>query len=346
MTTSLSPTLLVPNRPTPRPYRGGAGIERFRNLPDSGDRWAPEDFIASTVTTFGSEQEGLTVIGGVALRELIAADPLGYLGAEHVGAFGADPRLLCKLLHTGERLFVHVHPDGDYAHRELRAPSGKTEAWIILDVDEGMDGCAWLGFRDDVDESVLGAWYASQDSAAMLAAMNRVPLQAGDILHVPAGTAHSIGAGVLMLELQEPIDLSVILEYAPFERLDRRSSLLGLDVGTALRAVSRRALRAEDLADLIGHTPPGNAESFLPPASRPFFRVERVVVSAGADVELAAQFAVVVVTAGAGRITWADKVLAVSAGDTVLVPYGAGPTRVCGHVTLLRCMPPAASGSR
>ena len=50
----------------------------------------------------------------------------------------------------------------------------------------------------------------------MLAALQRVPVAAGDAVLVPAGTLHAIGAGILLLELQEPTDLSVLVEWKPF----------------------------------------------------------------------------------------------------------------------------------
>ncbi len=343
MSAEPAPIRLPPNRPTPRPYRGGAAIERFRRLPASGDEWAPEDFLASTVATFGSTDDGLTVVGGIALRDHIAADPLGYLGPAHTAAFGPDPRLLCKLLHTGERLFVHVHPDGGFARRELHAATGKTEAWIVLDVDETAEGAAWLGFRDDIDESTLEYWYDAQDGDAMLAAMNRLPLRRGDVLFVPAGAAHSIGAGVLILELQEPADLSVILEYAAFERLERHHSLLGLDKRTALQAVSRTAFGEEAIRACLGHLPGDGAAQLLPPQARPFFRAEWMSVPRGAQVRAAPQFSVIVVTEGSGDLGWDSGEMPVAAGDTILTPFASGETRLTGDLSLIRCMPPEPS---
>ncbi|GAA3754103.1 class I mannose-6-phosphate isomerase [Microbacterium kribbense] len=334
----IAPVVLGENRPTPRPYRGGAAIERFRRLADSGQEWLPEDFVASTVTTFGSAEQGLTVIDGITLRDRIAADPAEYLGEAHLAAFGADTKLLSKLLHTGDRIFVHAHPDGAYAQRELHLANGKTEAWIILDVDGGQ-GSAWVGFRDDVDEATLATWFQTQDAATMLGAMNEITLRPGDVLFVPAGIPHSIGAGMLILELQEPADLSIILEYAPYERLTKADSLLGLDEATALRAVTRAAVSAAQIDGWLGRVSPG---SFLPAAAAAFFRAEGVVVTAGHDVELAAQFAVLVVTEGAGELAWDGGVLAVRAGDTVLIPFGAGTVRVSGDLTAVRGMPPAA----
>ncbi len=47
----------------------------------------------------------------------------------------------------------------------------------------------------------------------MLSALNKVPVSAGDVLFVPAGTLHTIGAGITLIELQEPSDMSVVVEW-------------------------------------------------------------------------------------------------------------------------------------
>lgn len=340
MTASLRPTLLPMNRPVPRPYRGGAGIERFRRLPPTDDEWAPEDFLASTITTFGSSSTGLTAIDGVFLRDLIRDDPIGYLGAEHVARFGPDPKLLCKLLHTGERLFVHAHPDAEFAARELGAPTGKTEAWIILAVDADEGGSAWLGFADNVADKQLKDWFYSQDTAAMLGAMNEVELRPGDTLFVPAGVPHAIGAGVLLLELQEPADLSVILEYASFPRLSREDGLLGMDVATALGSIDRTSFSAERRASALGSVPADGRGELFPDAARKVFRAESVTLNRSEAERFSAQFEVFVVTAGSGVLVWREGSLSLQAGDVVLIPFGAGDIRLKGDLSGIRCLPP------
>jgi hypothetical protein len=44
---------------------------------------------------------------------------------------------------------------------------------------------------------------------------------------------------------------------------------------------------------------------------------------------------------GVGRLATDAGEFAVARGMTVLVPYGAGPTRLAGDVSVLRCLPPA-----
>ena len=72
----------------------------------------------------------------------------------------------------------------------------------------------------------------------MLAALHRVPVAAGDAILVPAGTLHAIGGGILLLELQEPTDLSVLVEWKRFG-VDDGSEHLELGWDTALRSLDR-----------------------------------------------------------------------------------------------------------
>src|SRR5277367_5111245 len=111
----LAPVVLPPN-PVFRFYRGGAGIDALRGVEPGSGPGAPEDWVASTTTSFRHRTEGLASLAdGRLLRDVIAADPLGYLGPEHAARLGANPGLLVKLLDAGERLAVHFHPGREFA---------------------------------------------------------------------------------------------------------------------------------------------------------------------------------------------------------------------------------------
>ena len=316
-----APLKLGPNQPLARPYRGGAGIAAFRG-DGSTDPFTPEDFIGSTTCVFGDDAVGLSHLpDGTLVRDAIQASPESWLGAAHVARFGADTALLVKLLHTGERLFNHVHPDATFAARHLAAPRGKTESWIIIDAPAG-GGDVWLGFADGRVPAELPQWFDAQDDVAMLGALQHYTVQPGDYVHVPAGTPHSIGPGITLVELQEPIDLSIILEYAGFPALSRESALLGMDRDTALAAVAGSA-------GIIGQV---EDESFLPAEADTFYRAERVRGGEALD----AGFSVLVVLDGEGSLAGAPTVK----GDTWLIPFGAGEVNLEGDLVAIRCRPP------
>ncbi|MGB4137598.1 MAG: class I mannose-6-phosphate isomerase [Microbacterium sp.] len=330
-----APVLLTANQPDARPYRGGAGIARFRGT-TAGSPYTPEDFVASTTEVFAGGV-GLTVLpDGRVLRDAVAADPVAWLGEDHVRAFGADTGLLVKLLNTGERLFVHFHPDDAFAQAHLRSPRGKTEAWIVLDVDPGVEGYAALAFARDVSETEVAQWFRGQDREDMLGAMNRVPLAPGDTLLVPAGYAHAIGSGITLLELQQPTDLSVLLEWSGYNGLTERDALLGLDPDIAFGALHRRRVDAERLEVLASRR--GDGEILFPHEADRFFGATRLVVDGERRLEQG--FSVVVVASGSGRVDTDAGSVSVQRGSTVLVPHGAGPATLSGTMVAFRCAPP------
>lgn len=329
------PVALPANQPADRFYAGGARIAAFRGPaghPAAGDH-VPEDWVGSATTLFGEPVLGLSRLpGGDLLADAVAADPAAWLGPEHVAASGADVGLLVKLLDAGERLPVHAHPGREFAARHLGLAHGKTEAWVALTAAP-----VHLGFRRDVTDAELRRWVEGQDVAAVLDAMHVLDLEPGDAVLVPAGLPHAIGAGAFVVELQEPTDLSILVEWAGFAIDGAAAGHLGLGFGTALAAVDRRGWTPAEVAALRGAR--ADATGDLLPAAAPFFRVERGRGPGVWD----AGFAVVVVVAGSGALVAADGGrTALAAGATVVVPWSAGPLRVedDGGLEVLRCRPP------
>jgi mannose-6-phosphate isomerase len=334
----MRPELLPPNL-IPRFYRGGPGIAALRGIAVGAAR-VHEEWIGSTARVFGEERLGLAELaGGTLLRDAIAADPESFLGPEHVARFGPDPALLVKLLDAGERLPVHVHPDGEFAGSNLGMPFGKTEAWIVIGTTRP-DCAVHVGFREAVDRATLARWVDEQDHDAMLGALNRIAVGAGDAVFVPAGSPHAIGDGLLIVELQEPTDMSVLLEWDGFGIADEAEATLGLGWERALGCVE---LGARDATPLVGPAPAGPVASLLPADADRYFRAERVAGGPGA--ELGRGFAIVVVLDGAGTLHTDDGgALGLERGATALVPWAAGAARLDGDVVALFCRPPAIDG--
>jgi mannose-6-phosphate isomerase len=326
-------TTKLPPNPIHHFYRGGPAIAKLRGFPLESDH-TPEEWIGSTATLFGESQRGLSALpDGTLLRDAIAADPEAWLGSAHVERFGPDPALLVKLLDTGERLPVHVHPDDAFAREHLGTKFGKTEAWIVLDAKPGAQ--LRLGWRSDLDEETLRAWVGDQDRDALLDALNPVPVSAGDALFVPAGQAHAIGEGVLIIELQQPTDMSILLEWHGYAD-DDHAATLGLGWDLALSSVDRSA---RDPESLRGPRPNEAIAELLPPAAAPFFTAQSLD-TAGGQLPLDAGFAVVLVTEGAGELAGEQ----VARGDALVVPHAAGEVEAEGELKAIVCRPPRSDG--
>jgi mannose-6-phosphate isomerase len=338
----MRPLALGPN-PLHRFYRGGARIAELRGIPHEDER-APEDWVGSVTRAFGSREEGLSRLdSGGTLADAMAADPEAFLGPGHVGRHGADPGLLVKLLDAGERLPVHFHPARDFAWQHLGSRHGKSEAWIVVGA-EGEDPVVSLGLREEVALPTLAGWVERQDTEAMLDSLNRVPVAPGDAIFVPAGVLHAIGGGVFIVELQEPSDLSVLLEWEGFEIDGRVEGHLGLGFATALAAADRSALAGSELERLSarrgGDGRPG-VERLLPLEADPFFRAERIRPSPTSP--LPREFSILVVLDGAGRLVTESGEVELRRGRTALVPYSAGEGELEGELDVLRCLPSEAS---
>jgi mannose-6-phosphate isomerase len=325
----------LPPNGVPRFYRGGAAIAELRGF-DPGGENVPEEWIGSTTTVFGETELGLSRLAdGALLRDVITADPESWLGPDHAERFGADPALLVKLLDAGQRLPVHVHPDGPFAREHLGTKFGKTEAWVVIAARPGAQ--VHVGFREEVSEDTLRAWIGDQDHDAMLGALHPLDVAAGDTIFVPAGVAHAIGEGLLIVELQEPSDMSVLLEWDGFGIEDEVEATLGLGWKTALGCAERAA---RDATALRGPRSDGAIADLLPAAARPFFDAQRIA-PAGDTTQLDAGFAVIVVIDGTGTIAGLD----VTRGDALVVPHAAGAVTAEGDLTALACRPPRGEAS-
>jgi mannose-6-phosphate isomerase len=321
-------------------YLGGERITDLRGVPGPSER-APEEWLASTTTRFGEDSGGLSALpDGTLLHDAVRADPEGWLGPQHQVGHGTSTGLLVKLLDAGERLPVHVHPDRAFARRHLDCPYGKTEAWYVVEAEPG--ATCHLGFSREMPADELARHVEAQDADALLDAMHAIEVRAGDGILVPAGLAHAIGEGMMVVEAQEPTDFSVLLEWEGFAIDGPREGHLGLGFETALEATDTRAWGPGEVDALVRRaaSPARRVDRLLPVLADPaakYFRVElarperQVVVPAG--------FAVVVVLSGAGEIV--DEVASTPArrGDVVAVPYGTGSWALTGEVTAVVCRP-------
>ncbi|MBB4929793.1 mannose-6-phosphate isomerase [Lipingzhangella halophila] len=329
-------------------YRGGHAIRALRGGPQRCER-SPEEWLASVTARFGAEPAGLSRLpDGAFLRDAIAADPQGWLGADHHARFGARTGVLAKLLDAGERLPVHLHPDRDFARQHLSCGHGKTEAWIVLAAEPG--ATAHLGFSVPVDRAELTGLVQRQDPAELLSRMHEVPLHAGDTVLVPAGLPHALGAGAFVLEVQEPTDFSILLDWRGFALDGPAEGHLGLGFDLALEAVRRDPLRRGEVEALrlSGAANAGAADHLrrlLAEEAEPYFRADLVRPATSAAVP--AGFAVLVVLHGSGELrTRAGEHVGLARGDVLAVPHAAGPLSVRGDVTAVLCRPPEPTGPR
>lgn len=221
--------------------------------------------------------------------------------------------VLAKLLFVDEKLSVQVHPDDDYALRELSSP-GKTEMWYVVDAEPGASVALGLTERLPHDRLIDAAL-----SGEIERYLNWEPVRAGDVIFVPPGLLHTLGPGLRICEIQQNSDVT----YRFF------------DFGRPGPDGRPRALHVHDAAAVLVH---GDWPGAVPRlkligeglerellAACPYFAAEKLTLSGSlvyrGDRE---RFEIVVVLAGAGKLDGTPY----RAGSCFLVPAQVEPFEV------------------
>lgn len=107
--------------------------------------------------------------------------------------------ILIKVLDTAEPLSVQVHPTPTSATRFKGEP--KTELWYFLHCEK--EAAVYAGFQKGVTRDMFKKALANGGMEYLL---HKLVPQPGDALFVPSGRIHSIGAGNVILEIQQNSD--------------------------------------------------------------------------------------------------------------------------------------------
>lgn len=204
-----------------RTYVGGREIGRLHGNMEAQDDHFPEEWMYSVTRAANSGRED--IVEGLCktddgtertLKDIIASDPVGMLGKEHVERWGNTPGVLIKIIDSKERLTLQVHPDKEKAEELFHSKFGKTECWHILGTREDMEEkpCIYLGFREGVTRELWEECFVEQDYDKMLSCMNRLEVKPGETYLVKGGIPHAIGSGCMIIEIQEPTDYTIRVE--------------------------------------------------------------------------------------------------------------------------------------
>jgi len=211
--------------------------------------------------------------------------------------------LLIKLLDAQDVLSVQVHPDPETCRR-MGKGDPKTECWYIIDAEPG--AVIYKGLRKNVTREQFAQAIEDGTTADLLA---KIPVDPGECHFLPAGTAHAIGAGLLIAEIQTPSDTT----YRVFDwnRVDDTGQSRELHIEEALESI-----RFDFASEALAVTTVGRL------VDSQYFKVDRRHQSAGAEVLLASgRMKTLVIITGGGTILSAEgEPVEFHAGDCVLIP--------------------------
>jgi mannose-6-phosphate isomerase len=166
-----------------------------------------------------------------------SGDPIGELWFQRVDRNAPAPALLLKLLFTSEPLSIQVHPDDKFA-RSMGLANGKTEAWYILSA--APDARVAIGLKQRLTPQELRASIRDGSIASLT---QWRPVAKGDIIFVPAGTIHAIGAGIVLAEIQQRSDTTFrLFDYGRQRELHEKNAVAVSEAGPARMQEAQRRL--------------------------------------------------------------------------------------------------------
>ena len=328
---------LEPNRVW-RTYPGGKKLDLMEGNEQPDDSHFPEDWIGSTTRAVNKGRENLTeeglskvTINGetITLMALCEKYPEALLGSEHVKKYGVNTQFLFKFLDSAIRLHIQCHPTIPFAQKHLNSNSGKTEAYVILSIrDEVKEPYIFMGFQHPPAKEDFKRMIEEQDSDAILECFDKVPIKPGDVFMVPGGMPHAIGEGVFMMEIMEPTDFAVRIE---FERggyvLPEESRFMNRGIDFALSMFNYETTSVETIKERFFCAPKvlesqNNSTEYIliDKHKTSCFKVNRIDVK-DSYVKVSDSFYIGVVVKGTGMINMDSKFYPLKEGSKFFVPH-------------------------
>lgn len=296
---------------------GGDRIHRLypqkRCPPRTAEAWEISDRI-----------EGMSVAIDAAHQGQSLATLLQEMGEALVGEGRDTSRfpLLVKLIDAKEALSVQVHPDAAVAKRLHAEP--KTEMWVALALST-----VYVGVRSEIS---LQEIEEALHQGNLPECLEEIRLEPGEVVYIPAGTLHAIGAGSFLLEVQQNSNTTYRLYDWGRVGTDGEPRPLHLKEGLeALHLHPFGAGKQELLPPMKGD---GYQKSLL--LHSPFFVVHRVEILTRYIPSVdKTTFRIYFCQEGHGILSADGGEASLEAGDFLLVPAAAAKVWIAGKLKVI-----------
>ncbi len=173
--------------------------------------------------------EGMSVISNGPLAGMNLPQLIEVYGERVAGRSIREFPLLLKIIDAKEQLSVQVHPDEKTAVAVGGEP--KTEMWYILKAEP--NSFIYASLQDDVDEQKFSDALRKGTVAECL---KKFFLSKGDVVYIPGGRVHAIGAGLLILEVQQ--NSNTTYRLFDWNRIDRDGMPRALQIEKGLKSIN------------------------------------------------------------------------------------------------------------
>ena len=324
-----------------RVYTGGKLFHGFFG-DEALDNFMPEEWVASSVKALNKDpigdKEGVSKILGsdIYFDELLNEYPFETLGSAR------KMRILVKILDSAVRLPAQAHPDKDFSRKFFNSEYGKTESWIILDTRPNAK--IFFGFKDGVDKQTFEKAIEKSETNkdAMEELMEYCEPKVGDVFLVPAKTVHAIGAGCLLLEVQEPTDFTIQPEHWCDEyKLNEHEMYLGLKKEDAVACFNfDETPKAKICPKIVYDTKGIKIESLINQSNTDCFVINRLTLeNAKYSLNVNDGYGVYIVTKGEGKLYNEEGYFKqIKKGDYFFMPACLmGQFSIDGNIEVIEC---------
>ncbi|MHC4293834.1 MAG: type I phosphomannose isomerase catalytic subunit [Planctomycetota bacterium] len=204
---------------------GGQKLREFfgKGLPVEdtiGESWELADLPEDKSIIVNGEMAGLS------LPQVLEKYPKEITGDE---SFHLPFPLLIKLLDAQDILSVQVHPDPETCKRTGKGDP-KTECWYIIDAEP--ESFIYKGLKPGTTKEQFAKAIEDGNCEDFL---EKIPVKPGECHFLPAGTCHSIGAGLLIAEIQTPSETTY--RVYDFNRVEKDGKPRQLHIEDALESI-------------------------------------------------------------------------------------------------------------
>ncbi|WP_156286295.1 mannose-6-phosphate isomerase, class I [Oceanivirga salmonicida] len=286
---------------------GGEKIKREFNYETNSDKIGEAWIISANDNGYSTVINGK--YKGLTLKEL---------WNKHKELFGNEKGeifpLLVKYIDAKSDLSVQVHPDDEYARANEGQENGKSEAWYILDCEEGSD--IEIGHSAKTKDELREMVYNKKWNELL----TYRKIKKGDFFDIPPGTVHAIRKGTLILEIQQNSDITY--RFYDYDRL-QNGKLRELHIEKSLDVT---ICPHKDTSSIGEKT--GNSQLLV---KNNYFSVKKYEINEKVLIENNENFLIVCVINGSGSI----NNISIKKGDNFIVPYKYGNLTFDGNLEFM-----------
>lgn len=269
---------------------------------------------------------------GQQLIEILKAHP-EFIGTHPEHAEDGGLPVLIKFIDARKNLSVQVHPDDEYAFTHENGQRGKTEMWYVVDALPGTK--LIYSFHRDLSKEELRK---CAEDGQIEKYLQSVEIKKNDVFFIPPGTVHAIGAGALIVEIQESSNLTYRLY--DYNRVDKNGKKRELHIDKALDVVNLSAGSTPRQPLRVLRYKPGYASELLNRCR--YFQVERLLINTERLRSMyhfhtgQNSFEVLICFEGCGVYMFGDETLPFFKGDTLFVPAQSEEIRIHGKASFIK----------